>query len=194
MKKPPHRFGSRWRLQQLKRCHLVLHRCVLRGQETLHVLHLEGLQCPCDFCSCALSDHAVCLKQSHIDHIQTDFHKSSWQEEEWREQRAPPSACWAEVLSPPPSVGGGPGTFPTSLHEEKYKPFMGVNYLTKTGRFRVRIWWLDLTPGLEVLVDQNCDYFNMNLCDALFLHIQGKCIFDHLYHVFKSGTFMNLLK
>ena len=80
------------------------------------------------------------------------------------------------------------------MYEEKYKPIKGVNYLTKTGRFRVRIWWLDLTPGLEGLVDQNCDYFNMNLCDALFLHIQGKCIFDHLYHVFKSGTFMNLVK
>ena len=124
MKKPPHRFGSRWRLQQLKRCHLVLHRRVLRGQETLHVFHLEELQCSCAFCRCALSDHAVCLKQSHIVHIQTDFHKSSWQEEEWREQRAPPSACWVEVLSPPTSVGGRPGIFPTSLHP--YSSSQGV--------------------------------------------------------------------
>ena len=122
MKKPPHRFGPSflvpedhcWRIQQLK-CHLVLHRWVLRGQERLHVLHLEGLQHSCDFCPCALSDHAVCLKQSHIDHIQTCFHWSSWQEEGWREQLAPPSACWAAVPFPPPGVGGRPEAFPTSF-------------------------------------------------------------------------------
>ena len=63
------------------------------------------------------------------------------------------------------------------MYEEKYKPIKGVNYLTKTGRFRVRIWWLDLTPGLEVLVDQNCDYFNIYISVMpSFFTSQGKCI------------------
>ena len=82
MKKLPHCFGPSflvpedhcWRIQQLKWCHLVLHRWVLRGQKILHVLHLEGLQHSCDFCR----DHAVWNKVTSIRHRSW----SSWSDKE----------------------------------------------------------------------------------------------------------------
>ena len=63
------------------------------------------------------------------------------------------------------------------MYGEKYKPFKGVKYLTKAGRFQVRMWWLHLTPCLEVLVDQNCDYYIWIYVMPSFYTPQGKCIY-----------------
>ena len=76
---------------------------------------LEELQDLYGSCQHELSDHAVSLMQSHIDHIWIVFQHYCWQVEQGRQQRAPPLACWAAVLSPPPSGGGMPAVFLTSF-------------------------------------------------------------------------------